>query len=89
MYDAGSFHPSGSSVAARLRSLERHANFVSRDIAQYLEQIAGIESNIELIPGVSNRKLVLGLTKIRCLHAELEHASVERQAEFGASDQKQ
>ena len=66
MYDAGSFQPSGSTCRA-LRSLERQANFVGWDIAQDFEEIARVKTIIELVPGVANRKLVLGFPEVGCL----------------------
>src|SRR6266550_3266878 len=54
-----------------LRSLEGQTDFISRDITQDLQQITGIETNVELVTGVANRELVLGFAEIRSLHAEI------------------
>ena len=60
-----------------LGSLERELDLICRDIAEDLQQIAGIKPNIELVTGVSHSELVSGFSKVRCLNAESKDASIE------------
>src|SRR5687768_10089610 len=64
-----------------LRRLERQADLIRRHVAQDLEQVGGVEADVERITREPDRKLVLGLTEVRRLHAELQHRCIEGHAD--------
>src|SRR5918911_161352 len=53
-----------------LGRLEREADFVGRDVAEDLQQVARVEADVERVAGVANRELVLRLAEVRRLDVE-------------------
>src|SRR5689334_21907592 len=71
--------PFGLDGRRALRRLERELHLVRRNVSQDLEQVIGIEADVERIAIEAHRELVLRLAKIGRLHTESEQRGVERE----------
>src|SRR5689334_7455663 len=58
--------------------LEREIHLISRDVPQDFQQIARIESDIELISRIADSQFISCFTQIRRLHAEAKNTAIER-----------
>src|SRR3954463_4366860 len=73
--------PLGLERRGALGRLEGELHFLGWDIAQNLEQIVRIESDVERVAVKAYRQLVSRLAEIGCLHAESHERRVERKSD--------